>query len=66
MTATTPDYSHLIGKRVRIKWRDPRGRIPGVLESCEEIGPGVISVKIRRRSGATAFIGGHFELEAAS
>lgn len=65
-TATMPDYSHLIGKRVQIPMRDPGARIPGVLESCAEIGPGVIFARIKREGGGTAFVGGHFELEASS
>lgn len=64
--ATMPDYSHLIGKQVRIRMNDPAARTPGLLVSCEEIGSGVIFARIKRRHGGTVFVGGHFELEAAS
>lgn len=66
-TATMPDYSHLIGKRVRIKDMPHGARCAGRLESCKEIGPGVIACWIKRRGAAVAmFVGGHFELESAS
>jgi hypothetical protein len=58
------DYSSLIGKTVRIPTKQRRDVIRGRLESCRPVGPGCILAVIRRRSGAVAFVGGRFALEA--
>lgn len=60
----TPDYSHLVGKLVRLPGSTPRTTIVGRLESWNRIkGSDCIAVWIRRRSGRRFWIGGRFELE---
>jgi hypothetical protein len=63
------DYSHLVGKTVRVGMKQGRAQVKGRLLSWRVIPDGKhgeISAVIRRRSGATVFVGGRFDLERAS
>jgi hypothetical protein len=60
----TPDYSHLVGKHVRIPGFPPKATVAGRLESWRRIdGSDCIAVWIRRRSGRRTWVGGRFTLE---
>jgi hypothetical protein len=63
------DYSHLVGKVVRVGMRQRRATVKGLLLSWRLIPEGEhgeMFAVIRRRSGSTVFIGGRFDLERAS
>ena len=69
MTAPRVDYSHLVGKTVRVGMKQRRALVKGTLLSWRMIPDGEhgeMSIFIRRRSGATVFVGGRFDLERAS
>ncbi|MGW4663219.1 hypothetical protein [Streptosporangium sandarakinum] len=60
---TGPDYSHLIGKPVRIPAPRPRDVIAGRLESWNPLADRCHTAWIRRRSGRRTYVGGSFRLE---
>ncbi len=59
-----PDYSHLVGRAVRIPAKRPADVIAGRLESCRVTGPRTILAVIRRGPYSVLFVGGSFTLEA--
>lgn len=62
---TGPDYSHLVGRQVRVPMPRRQDVIAGRLESWWPLGGRCCAMWIRRRSGRRTYVGGSVRLEVA-